>query len=196
MKTSSFLLASLAAGVLMGLLGGLPIISLANCLLCIWVWGSAALAVLFYRKFANQKTGLTTGQGALLGLVSGVFGAVIVWLIGMLTRNAAINSILSMIETTGNVDLPPGLVATGISVASLFLDLALYMLFGALGGILGTVIFKGSAPAAAAPVMMPAQPVAPAPVAPAPVEPVVSEPVVEEVPAETEPPAEEQPPAA
>jgi len=152
------------------------------------------------RQFAKDKTGLTTGQGALLGLVSGVFGAVIVWLIGMLTRNAALNSILSMIETTGNVDLPPSLVATGISVISLFFDVILYSLFGALGGMLGTVIFKGAKPAPVVAVAMPVQPapVMSVPVTPAPVEPVVPaaiEPVAEDIHTETEPPAEEQPPA-
>jgi hypothetical protein len=212
MNTRAFLLASLIAGVVMGLLGGLPLISVLNCVLCMWVWLSAILAVVLYRSFEGSHPRVTTGQGALLGLVSGIIGAVVVWLISLLSRNAAMGYI-SQILTSSGVNLPSGVLQAGIGFFSLFFDLILYAIFGAIGGLIGAAIFKGPEPAPAATTVVPppAPVVTPVTPAPAPVvepepqpaaqpEPPAETPPAEpeppaEAPAETEPPAESEPPA-
>lgn len=222
MNTRAFLLASLIAGVVMGLLGGLPLISALNCVLCMWVWLSAILAVVLYRSFEGSHPRVTTGQGALLGLVSGIIGAVVVWLISLLSRNAAMGYISQLLSSNG-VNLPSGVLQAGIGFFSLFFDLILYAIFGAIGGLIGAAIFKGPEPAPAAAVVPPPSPAmtpvtpAPAPVVEpepqpeaqpeppaetAPAESVEAEPPAAteataeaEKPAETEPPAESEPPA-
>jgi uncharacterized membrane protein YeaQ/YmgE (transglycosylase-associated protein family) len=197
MNTRAFLLATLISGVVMGLLGGLPLISVLNCVLCMWVWLSAILAVMLYRNFEGSKPKVTSGQGALLGLVAGVIGAFIVWLISLLTRNVAMSYISQILSATGT-NIPDSLVRTGASIFSLFFDLVLYAIFGAVGGLIGAAIFKGpaSSPAPMATTIPPAAPYqAPAPVMPSVVAPEPMQPPQPEPPVETEPPAEEQPPA-
>ena len=54
MNMRAFWLASLIAGVVMGLLGGLPLISVLNCVLCLWVWLSAILALVSFIHFLTQ----------------------------------------------------------------------------------------------------------------------------------------------
>jgi hypothetical protein len=141
MNTRAFLLASLIAGVAIGLFGGLPIISLANCILCIWVWLGAMLAVWLYRKLEGSKPNLTATQGMLLGLVSGVIGAVIVWLLSLLTKDAASDMIAS-IATSAGIDLPAGLLGGGFTLIRLVIDLVLYSIFGVVGGLIGASVFK------------------------------------------------------
>ena len=201
MNTRAFLLASLIAGVVMGVLGGLPLISVLNCVLCMWVWLSAILAVMLYRNFEGSKPKVTPSQGALLGLVSGLIGAVIVWIISLFTRNAAMSYIAQILSATGT-NIPDSFLRTGFSIFSLFTDAVLYAIFGAIGGLIGAAIFKGpaSAPATTAVVPPPAPYQAPAPVVTPPAaEPEQIQPAGTEMepmqPAETEPPAEQQPPA-
>jgi hypothetical protein len=145
MNTRAFLIASLIAGVVMGLLGGLPIISIANCVLCMWVWASAIFAVWLYRRFEGSQPLVTLGQGALLGVVTGLIGAVIVLLISLITKQAATDAIMSAFETAGME--APGFFATGAILVGIVIDLVLYSIFGAIGGLIGAAIFKPKAPA-------------------------------------------------
>lgn len=145
MNTRAFLLASLIAGVVMGLLGGLPIISIANCVLCMWVWGSAILAVYLYRRLEGSLPMVTLSQGALLGLVSGLIGAIIVWLISLITRQAATEAIMQVFEMAGME--APSFLGTGVVIVGLIIDLVLYAIFGAVGGLIGAAIFKPKTPA-------------------------------------------------
>ena len=75
MNSRSFFLSALIAGVAIGLLGNLPVLNLINCFLCIWVWVGGILAVFLYRRFEHGGPGLTGGQGAGLGALSGLIGA-------------------------------------------------------------------------------------------------------------------------
>jgi hypothetical protein len=75
MNTRSALWAVLIAGVVMALLGNLPLLNLVNCILCLWAWLGGALAVFVYRRFQRGQPGPTAGQGAGLGALSGLVGA-------------------------------------------------------------------------------------------------------------------------
>jgi hypothetical protein len=186
MNTRAFLLSSLIAGVVIGLLGGLPIISIANCVLCIWVWLGAILGVWLYKRFAKPAPAATMGQGALIGLVSGVIGAVIVWLISLITRAAATDAIAQVFQAAG-VEVPSFLGA-GVALAGVLIDLVLYAIFGVVGGLIGAAIFKTKAPEPVAAVVPPPAPYQ----APAVEAPPVAEPEAPEE-AKTEPPADANP---
>jgi hypothetical protein len=189
MNTRAFLLSSLIAGVVIGLFGGLPVISLANCVLCIWVWLGAVFAVWLYRKFEGSQPKVTSSQGMLIGLVSGLIGAVVVWLLSLLTRDAA-SQLIGNFATQAGINLPAGLIGGGLTIIGLFIDLVLYGIFGVVGGLIGASIFKGPAPA---PAPVAAQVPPPAPYqAPAPE---VLPPAAPEEPeaTQTEPPAQDNP---
>jgi hypothetical protein len=186
MNTRAFLLASLIAGVVLGLLGGLPIISIANCVLCIWVWLGAILAVWLYRRFAQPQPAATLGQGALIGLVSGLVGAVVVRLISLVTRGAPTEAIAQIFEAAGVQ--APSFLASGVAIVGFLIDVVLYAIFGVVGGLIGASIFKDKAPAPVASVVPPPAPYqAPAAEVPPPAAP-------EEPEAPTpEPPAQDNP---
>jgi hypothetical protein len=83
MNTKSMLIAAGIGGVIMALLSIIPFVSCGNYACCVWVWGSAIVAVFIYRMFEKNQPGLTTGQGMVLGLAAGLVGAVLVtiWLL-------------------------------------------------------------------------------------------------------------------
>jgi hypothetical protein len=194
MNTRAFLLSSLIAGVAMGLLGGLPIISVLNCILCLWVWGSAMVGIFLYFKFDATKARLSLGQGALIGLLSGAIGAIIVWLLSLLTRGMAMKMIAQLLASTGT-ELPGSFFSPTVSFFSLFTDLVLYAIFGVIGGLIGASVFKGKglAPVTASAPVAPPQIVESTPVMPepAPAEETETAPEPLETSPEPEPPAED-----
>jgi hypothetical protein len=141
MNTRSFTLAVIIAGVVMGLLGNLPILNLINCLLCLWVWLSGALAVILYRRFQHGQPGPTGGQGAGLGAVAGLIGALVGFGVFVLTSfitTPIMESLARSLRVEGDMPFsssgPWG--AIGGAVFFLILNIVLYPLFGALGGLI------------------------------------------------------------
>jgi hypothetical protein len=58
----------------LGLLSSLPYVSAGNYLCCMWILGGGALAAYMLTR---QRSGVTYGDGAFVGVLSGLFGAVI-----------------------------------------------------------------------------------------------------------------------
>jgi hypothetical protein len=129
------------AGAVMGLLGNLPVLNLVNCLLCIWVWLGGALAVILYRRFQGGTSIPTPGQGAGLGAVAGLIGAVVgfgVYLLTAAITAPIMEGLLRALEVQGDL-FPQPLNSGGTLGGALFfllVDLGLYPLFGALGGLI------------------------------------------------------------
>ena len=81
MNGKNLFLASLIGGVVIAALSNIPIISLGNCLLCMWVWLGGIFAAWLYKRFNGS---LTTGQGAGVGALAGLIGSLIGMVIGLL----------------------------------------------------------------------------------------------------------------
>ncbi len=152
MNKQPFYLSSLIAGVVMALLSNLPLVNMVNCLLCFWVWTCGILAVYLYRRVSKENPSLTMKQAATLGAVTGVVGAVLGSIVGALF-SGGIAATLSILETIpgfsqGVQNIPyEYLRSGGFSLFSLVTDLVLYVIFGAIGGILAvSVIWKTPAP--------------------------------------------------
>ncbi len=64
-----------AGGLALGLLSGIPVISAGNCLCCMWVVLGGGLAGYLLVRWSSFP--VSAGEGALVGMLSGVFGAVI-----------------------------------------------------------------------------------------------------------------------
>jgi Flp pilus assembly pilin Flp len=149
MNTRALLLSGLIAGVLMALLAELPFISLLNCCLCLWIWAGGIFAVYLYRRFDNTVGPTTITHGLLVGLVAGLVAAVLGTIIAAIMGPIAwqyVNQLITTIQGSG-VDMGPLAdmfrSTSGFSLFELFTNLVLYALFGLVGGILGTLIFKG-----------------------------------------------------
>jgi hypothetical protein len=72
---------AIIGGLVMGLLSGIPYVSLGNLACCLWVLlGSALATYLYIRKSPTQ---VDVGEGALIGFMAGIFGTVVKIIIGL-----------------------------------------------------------------------------------------------------------------
>lgn len=147
MNTRSFILSILIAGLITGVLGNLPVLNLINCFLCIFVWFGGFLAVIFYNRFQRGGPVATPGLGAGLGALTGLVGAVIGVVVYAITSSLSIPlfaSLARFLQVEG--DFPAmGLGIREMLVTAfifLILDLILYPIFGALGGLITASIIK------------------------------------------------------
>src|SRR5215213_4965582 len=72
---------AIIGGIVMGLLSGLPYVSLGNLACCLWVVLGGALATYLYIK--QSPTPVNIGEGALLGLLAGIIGTVVKLIVGV-----------------------------------------------------------------------------------------------------------------
>ncbi len=155
------LLPALYGGIIMGVISGVPGLSLINCLCCAGVLFGGFMGVFFYKKGLTEKMpSLTAGDSVAVGALAGVFGAII---------GSAITAMI--FASLGNVggeiamrfldryrdQMPPGTLDQieenfqrgGLSVLHFVLSLFIDVLFGLLGGLIGYAVFKpkgGAAP--------------------------------------------------
>src|SRR5262245_60742253 len=66
---------ALIGGLVMGVLSALPLISAGNLCCCLWVVSGGLVAAYVLQQ--NQSAPITPGDGALVGLLAGLAGAVV-----------------------------------------------------------------------------------------------------------------------
>jgi hypothetical protein len=149
MNGRSLFLSALISGALLGLLGNLPVLNLVNCFLCVWVWLGGIFAVYLYNRYERSRTqtavaSATPGQGAGVGALAGVIGAFVGAVVYALTSFISMPMMQSLASAM-NIDLPAqgsGIVRALIGATIFFfIDIVLYPLFGAIGGLLGAGVF-------------------------------------------------------
>ena len=149
---------ALIGGVVLGILSVIPFVSAANLCCCLWAILGGMLASYLYIK--NSPTPATPGDGAVLGALAGIVGAVIDLVIGIPVNYAMgptmRNLMIRLLESADprQAEVIRGqLEAGGESIATHifqgFFSAALLFVFALIGGLLGVVIFekrKGGAP--------------------------------------------------
>jgi len=149
MNTRSLLLSALIAGALLGTLANLPVLNFINCFLCIWVWLGGIFAVYLYNRYERKRTqtavaSATPGQGAGVGALAGVFGAFIGAVVYALTSFISA-PLMQGLASALNIDVPSqgsGFVGALIgTMIFFFINIILYPIFGAIGGLLGAGVF-------------------------------------------------------
>jgi len=143
---------ALLGGLVIGVLSALPVVNLANCC-CAWVLLGGAMAA--YLMQQNHPEPIGAGDGALVGLGAGVFGAV-VWVAVSLPVSLAMAPLQTgvmqrLLSNSG--DFPPEArslfesLANGSSIGiglvfGFFVMLFVGALFGLLGGLFGALLFR------------------------------------------------------
>jgi hypothetical protein len=143
----------------MTMLSIFPVINLINILCCAGIALGGFAGVFFYRK---QLTGtglpLTTKDGGMIGILSGILAAVLVSgftvLAGLLSHINPMTEVVKVLEETG-FSIPSEMqvhlerfseeynkfgFSPTIAIFSFFLHLILFPLFGAIGAILGVSV--------------------------------------------------------
>jgi hypothetical protein len=72
---------AIIGGLVSGVLSALPYVSLGNLACCLWVVLGGALATYLYIR--QSPTPVDMGEGALLGLLAGIFGTVVKIIVGV-----------------------------------------------------------------------------------------------------------------
>jgi len=144
-------------GVLIGVLSALPIVSAGNLCCCLWVLLGGAVAAYLLQQ--NQSTPLSVGDGAIVGMLAGLDGAVVgtVLTIPVLVMFGPLQAEY-MARILDNPEIPPEakqalgnfMPSGGVSVMwlmfTLFFSLVVDAIFGTLGGMLGALFFKKNPP--------------------------------------------------
>ncbi len=152
MKNSvSKLIPALLGGTVIGALSSIPIISMGNCVCCMWVLLGSVVGVYAYNRQLPPRSDLTSSEGALVGLLCGVFGALIGTLFNVMVMAAFGTTMGSFLEFFQDRmdDMPPEWVEWMENMAGspvlvligLFFNTVTYSVFGIMGGLVGAALF-------------------------------------------------------
>ena len=156
MNGNMMLKPALMGGLVMGVLSALPGVSLGNCCCCAWLVTGGLLAAYMLQSGTPQP--IAMGDGALVGLLAGLFGAVVNLIVSvpmnMLTGPFQQRIFQRLAES--QPDLPDnvrqmvdgvGAMSVAGAVVTFFMMLILGAVFSSLGGLLGAFFFKRKAAA-------------------------------------------------
>jgi hypothetical protein len=147
---------ALLGGVVIGVLSALPIINLANCC-CAWILFGGGLAA--YLMQQQRPAPISVGDGALVGLLAGIIGAVI-WTVVAIPISAMMigfeSGMLDKVLSNAN-EMPPdvrsfleslrsGPVRGLAAVIGFFVTVCVCSVFGMLGGLFGALFFRKNEP--------------------------------------------------
>ena len=154
---------ALIGGVVMGVLSALPIISVGNACCCLWVVSGGLVASYLFQQ--NRSTPITPADGALVGLLAGLAGAVICFVVSipidLLVKpmeQAMLQRVLDMgtlpqeardiFDRYGRGGAGGGAYFILSSIFSLMFWIFAGGIFSTLGGLLGALMFKKQTPPA------------------------------------------------
>src|SRR5262245_47473960 len=147
----------------MGVLSALPFVAAGNLCCCMWVVIGGAIAAYLLQQ--NQSTPITPGDGALVGLLAGLVGAFVNFLVSipvtLMVAPFEREMLQRVLDAAGS--MPPemrdaierysgrnaefgfGLMILGRMVALVF-GLFVGAIFATIGGVIGAMVFKKDTP--------------------------------------------------
>lgn len=151
-----FLQPALTGGMFLGVLSSLPIIAAGNIFCCMWVLlGGAIATVLLTRQ--RPLSGISYGDGAFAGVLSGLFGAVVGTVVQLASRAIAarffenqqqqLEQILNQVGAEGPMRdfvlrAASGEISTATVLFTFITNLLMFALFAMIGGILALAILR------------------------------------------------------
>lgn len=143
---------ALIGGGIAGLLSGIPLI---NCLCCLWIIGGGITAAYFYDKETSKP--MTPGDGAIVGVFSGLIAAVVNFLVSIPLAPLSNKFLQRFIDRMAQYadQMPEGFeqimerggmeLSLPMMLLNFAVSAAVFALFAALGGIIGVALFKKKA---------------------------------------------------
>lgn len=162
---------ALIGGTFLGITSAIPILGYLNCACCMLVIGGGLLSsYLYLRTYPPELPRATYGEGALLGLLTGVIGGAVWTLVGVSVQYIKMqfgqktDDLYQIKEVLSDPRIPEGvrtilemifaggLLSVGMILISAVSYFVISTVFATLGGIIGIALFqKKEAPAAAPP---------------------------------------------
>jgi hypothetical protein len=144
---------ALIGGAAMGVLTALPVVGLGNCC-CLWVAGGGALAAYLLQQ--DTEAPISLGDGALVGLLTGVFGSIVILVLSipmmLLVEPMVRGFVAGVLDKMENVppqfrDLAMSQGFTVIRIVGQFVFwLVIGAIFSTIGGLIGASIFQKKTP--------------------------------------------------
>jgi hypothetical protein len=144
-----FLQPALTGGMFLGVLSSVPIIQAGNCFFCMWVLLGGGIATVMLTR--QRPSGISYGDGAFAGVLSGLFGSVVGTLLQMSFRAIAsglfesqqqqLEQMLNQVGAEGPMrdwilrSMSGEISATTVAF-TFFANLIAFSLFAMIGGIL------------------------------------------------------------
>ncbi len=159
--TTSYVQPVLIGGLVGGVLSALPIVTIGNACCCLWIVGGGVTAAYVFQ--ANSPEPIMPGDGALVGLLAGLFATFV-----HLVLSIPIDIVMApfertwmqrLIDISGNEQLRDMLLrysereaGVGMIIVRRFLvfivSLPIYAVFSTIGGLIGAMVFRKPATAA------------------------------------------------
>ena len=146
---------ALIGGAALGVASSVPVLNLANCACCALVIGGGVLASYLHLKGAPPAGRPAYGDGLVLGILTGVCGAVVstILSIPMALLSSGLGMWQGVSQALENADLPPevldlvsslgtGGLAFGALLIGFVFNLVIYSIFAGLGAMIGAGIFN------------------------------------------------------
>lgn len=150
---------ALLGGLLLGFTSAVPILNCGNCLCCAWIIAGGLLAsYLYLQSYPSTLPPLTYGEGAVLGMLTGVIGGLIETIVRIpftiLSLHPSWQDMAEVREALSDPDVPPflrdlvliflesGTLTAGAILMNLVFTLFFGVVFATLGAILGVALFQ------------------------------------------------------
>src|SRR6185369_4205309 len=128
---------ALLGGLIVGILSSIPLL---NYCCCIWGIGGGALAGFLYIK--SSPVPVKIGEGAVVGVLSGIIGAVLYFIIGIPIAYFISGANLEQTLRGAGVQLPLGVSGLLLFVVSGLIVGALLLVLSIIGGLISVPIFE------------------------------------------------------
>ena len=141
MNTKNLLLAGLVGAIITLALTNIPFVNLINCLICAGFWVGPLFAVWLYKRMTGT---MSTKEGIWIGVTAGAIAGVIGFLLSFVGLSGAagiVNQVNSFMSPADKIDMTGVEGAVGNIVITLF-GVIFDIIVGAIGGLVGAVIFK------------------------------------------------------
>ena len=147
-----FIQPAIAGGMFLGFLSSIPIIN-AGC--CLWVLLGGGMAAVALNK--QRSSGITYGDGAFVGVLSGFFGAIVGTIIQMSfhviaahyfeSQQQQVEDLLKQLGAEGpmrdwTLRVFSGEISAVTVLFTFFANLLMYALFAMIGGIVGVAMLN------------------------------------------------------
>ncbi len=133
--------AALLSGIVSGLLSGIPVLSLGNCLCCLWIVGAGALAAYLYQRTSRVK--LNSGDGFVVGALSGFMAALVATPLDLIFFSWTRGLVMEIMKNYGmNTSALQAYWDPKRFASSFLMRIIIFSLFAAIGGAIGISLFK------------------------------------------------------
>jgi hypothetical protein len=150
-----FIQPALAGGMFLGFFSSLPLISAGNALCCMWVLLGGGIGVVLLTR--QRPSGITYGDGAFVGVLSGLFGAIVGTVVQIPVQIISARLFQSeqqrfeewfrQLGVEGPMRdwllrMASGEISVGTVLFTFFANLLMWSLFAMIGGILTVAILR------------------------------------------------------